>query len=156
MENQSEVDRFRHERQLLDGLDHPNIAKLLDGSVSEDGLLYFVMDFIEGLPIDEYCDRRQLSLTQRLELFRLVGREEMPSAVALKSVQFNLSRIIGPTIAGLVFGVIGIAGCYFPNSAGFLAVIAALWMLRMPPRRAPNGPVVARFGFMSPLTLATN
>ena len=69
----------------------------------------------------------------------LVGREDLPSAVALNSAQFNLSRIIGPTIGGLLFGVIGIAGCYFLNSASFLAVIAALWLLRMPPWRAPEG-----------------
>jgi MFS family permease len=69
----------------------------------------------------------------------VVRREDLPSAVALRSVQFNLSRIIGPTIGGLLFGIIGIAGCYFLNSASFLAVIAALWMLRMPPRRAPDG-----------------
>jgi MFS family permease len=68
----------------------------------------------------------------------LVGREDLPSAVALNSAQFNLSRIIGPTIGGLLFGVIGIAGCYFLNSASFLAVIAALWLLRMPPWRAPE------------------
>ncbi|HEX5082505.1 MAG TPA: MFS transporter [Blastocatellia bacterium] len=69
----------------------------------------------------------------------LVRREDLPSAVALKSAQFNLSRIIGPSIGGLLFGVVGISGCYFLNSASFLAVIAALWMLRMPPRRGPNG-----------------
>ena len=68
----------------------------------------------------------------------LVGREDLPSAVALNSAQFNLSRIIGPTVGGLLFGVIGIAGCYFLNSASFLAVIAALCLLRMPPWRAPE------------------
>jgi MFS family permease len=68
----------------------------------------------------------------------LVGREDLPSAVALNSAQFNLSRIIGPTIGGVLFGVIGIAGCYFLNSASFLAVIAALWLLRMPPWQAPE------------------
>jgi MFS family permease len=68
----------------------------------------------------------------------LVRREDLPSAVALNSAQFNLSRIIGPTIGGLLFGAIGIAGCYFLNSASFLAVIAALWMLRMPPWRPPD------------------
>jgi MFS family permease len=69
----------------------------------------------------------------------LVGREDLPSAVALNSAQFNLSRIIGPTIGGLLFGAIGIAGCYFLNSASFLAVIAALSLLQMPPWRAPDG-----------------
>jgi MFS family permease len=69
----------------------------------------------------------------------LVGRDDLPSAVALNSAQFNLSRIIGPTIGGLLFGAIGIAGCYFLNSASFLAVIAALWLLRMPPWQPPDG-----------------
>jgi MFS family permease len=69
----------------------------------------------------------------------LVRREDLPSAVALNSAQFNLSRIIGPTIGGLLFGVTGIAGCYFLNSASFLAVIAALWLLQLPPWRAPEG-----------------
>ncbi len=68
----------------------------------------------------------------------LVDRDDLPSAVALNSAQFNLSRIIGPTIGGLLFGVIGIAGCYFLNSASFLAVIAALRLLRLPPWDAPD------------------
>jgi len=70
----------------------------------------------------------------------LVGREDLPSAVALNSAQFNLSRIIGPTVGGLLIGVVGVAGCYFWNSASFLAVIAALWLLRMPPWRPPEDP----------------
>jgi MFS family permease len=70
----------------------------------------------------------------------LVGREDLPSAVALDSAQYNLSRIIGPTIGGLLFSAIGIAGCYFLNSASFLAVIPVLWLLRLPPRRASAGP----------------
>jgi MFS family permease len=69
----------------------------------------------------------------------LVRREDLPSAVALNSAQTNLSRIIGPTIGGLLFAVIGIAGCYFLNSVGFMAVIAALLLLRMPPWSAPAG-----------------
>ena len=71
-------------------------------------------------------------------LLDLVGREDLPSAVALNSAQFNLSRIIGPTIGGLALGVIGAAGCYFGNSASFLAVIASLRLLRMPPWRPPE------------------
>ena len=48
--------RFRTERQILAGLDHPNIAKLLDGGSTEDNLPYFVMEHIDGIPVDEYCD----------------------------------------------------------------------------------------------------
>src|SRR5438876_2740869 len=66
------VQRFRNERQILAGLDHPNIARLLDGGTTEDGLPYFVMEYIEGRPLDEYCDRHKLSTVERLKLFRVV------------------------------------------------------------------------------------
>ena len=61
--------RFRTERQILAGLNHPNIAKLLDGGSTEDGLPYFVMEHIDGIPVDEYCDRNRLTVFQRLQLF---------------------------------------------------------------------------------------
>ncbi len=64
--------RFRTERQILASLDHPNIAKLLDGGTTEGGAPYFVMDYIEGVPIDEYCSTSRLSVVDRLELFRTV------------------------------------------------------------------------------------
>src|SRR5579864_3320666 len=64
--------RFRHERQILAGLDHPNIARLLDGGATEDGRPYLVMEYIEGTPITEYCDQRSLPTHDRLELFRTV------------------------------------------------------------------------------------
>jgi tetratricopeptide (TPR) repeat protein len=66
------VQRFRAERQILAMLDHPNIARLLDGGATEDGLPYFVMEYIEGEPIDVYCERRKLSTPERLNLFQSV------------------------------------------------------------------------------------
>jgi serine/threonine protein kinase/tetratricopeptide (TPR) repeat protein len=63
------VHRFRNERQTLAALDHPNIVKLLDGGSAEDGLPYLVMDYVEGLPIDEFCALHQLSVPARLQLF---------------------------------------------------------------------------------------
>src|SRR6266446_8814788 len=63
------IRRFRNERQILAGLSHPNITRLLDGGTTEDGLPYFVMEFIEGRPINEYCDQRRLSTNDRLLLF---------------------------------------------------------------------------------------
>jgi len=62
--------RFRNERQVLAGLDHPCIARLLDGGSTDDGLPYLVMEFVEGLPIDRYCEAHHLSLTERLKLFQ--------------------------------------------------------------------------------------
>src|SRR5205807_1251402 len=64
--------RFRNERQTLAALDHPNIVKLLDGGSTEEGLPYLVMDYVEGVPIDEYCDTHRLSTTEWLQLFRAV------------------------------------------------------------------------------------
>ncbi|MGA9772529.1 MAG: protein kinase [Blastocatellia bacterium] len=64
--------RFRQERQILASLEHANIARLLDGGMSEEGLPFYVMEFIEGEPIDRYCGSRELNVTARLELFRQV------------------------------------------------------------------------------------
>jgi len=64
--------RFRNERQILAGFDHPNIARLFDGGSTETGLPYFIMEYVEGQAIDEYCDSRRLSTAARLELFRTV------------------------------------------------------------------------------------
>jgi len=65
--------RFLNERQILAQLQHPNIARLLDGGVTPDGQPYFAMEYIEGRPIDAYCDEEQLSISERLELFVQVG-----------------------------------------------------------------------------------
>jgi eukaryotic-like serine/threonine-protein kinase len=64
--------RFLSERQILASLNHPNIAKLLDGGTTPAGNPYLVMDYIEGLPIRQYCDQNRLSTGARLKLFRTV------------------------------------------------------------------------------------
>jgi serine/threonine protein kinase len=64
--------RFRHERRILAGLNHPNIAGLMDGGTSADGRPYFVMEYVEGRPIQEFCRERELTIRQRCELFRKV------------------------------------------------------------------------------------
>ena len=63
----------------------------------------------------------------------LVKREDVPNAVAMNSMQFNLARVIGPAIGGLVFATLGAAWCFFINGLSFGAVIVALLMIRMPP-----------------------
>ncbi len=68
----SVIQRFRNERQILASLDHPNITRLLDGGTTEDGLPYFVMEYIQGEPIDKYCEARRLNTTERLKLFQSV------------------------------------------------------------------------------------
>src|SRR5580704_330400 len=63
------ISRFKNERQILASLDHPNIARLLDGGATEEGVPYFVMELVEGQPIDKYCDSDKLGIRARLELF---------------------------------------------------------------------------------------
>jgi non-specific serine/threonine protein kinase/serine/threonine-protein kinase len=64
--------RLHAERQILAGLSHPNIASLLDGGATPSGAPYLVMEFIDGLPITEYCDRQNMGIRRRLELFENV------------------------------------------------------------------------------------
>ena len=64
--------RLVSERQILATLEHPNVGRLLDGGTTESGLPYLVMEYVEGEPIDTYCDRRQLTTGARLRLFRVV------------------------------------------------------------------------------------
>jgi serine/threonine protein kinase len=70
--SQEVLRRFQQEREILATLDHPNIARLLDGGSTEHGLPYFVMEYVAGQPIDIYCDRHKLNVAARLELFRTV------------------------------------------------------------------------------------
>ena len=66
------IQRFVAERQVLARLEHPNIARLVDGGTTDDGLPYLAMEYVEGKPITEYCDDNDLPIGERLELFRLV------------------------------------------------------------------------------------
>src|SRR5438105_11744152 len=72
MDTDSVVQRFRNERQILANLDHPNIARLLDGGATDADLPYFVMEYVEGDPIIKYADANNLSTNERLKLFRTV------------------------------------------------------------------------------------
>jgi non-specific serine/threonine protein kinase/serine/threonine-protein kinase len=84
--------KFETERHILAHLDHPNIAKLLDGGATPDGQPYFVMDFIAGTPIDEHCDTERLPLRDRLKLFLTVC-----SAVQYAHQNFVVHRDIKPS-----------------------------------------------------------
>lgn len=66
------LSRFRHERQILADLVHPNIAALFDGGVTHDGRPYFAMEFVEGQPINEYCSSQRLPVRERVALFMRV------------------------------------------------------------------------------------
>ena len=86
------VSRFKNERQILARLDHPNIARLLDGGTTENGLPYFVMELIEGRPIDEYCESHKLPTEDRLRLF-----SQVCSAVQYAHQRLIIHRDIKPS-----------------------------------------------------------
>jgi tetratricopeptide (TPR) repeat protein len=69
MDTAEVLGRFRHERQILANLEHPFIARLLDGGTTSDGLPFFVMEYVEGVPVDVFCRDRALSVKARLRLF---------------------------------------------------------------------------------------
>jgi serine/threonine protein kinase/tetratricopeptide (TPR) repeat protein len=111
--------RFRTERQILAALDHPHIARLLDGGTTDDGLPYFVMEFIEGQPLYNYCDAHQLSIAERLKLFmsicdalhyahqkQVVHRDIKPSNVLVTSegvpklLDFGIAKLLDPGLVG--------------------------------------------------------
>ncbi len=65
-------ERFRRERQILAGLNHPNITRLLDGGVTPDGELFLAMEYVNGVPLVEYCQQPGRSMTERLRIFRQI------------------------------------------------------------------------------------
>ena len=69
MDSKQVLSRFEAERQALALMDHPNIAKVFDGGMTDQGRPYFVMEFVKGVPLTEYCDQVRLSLKERLNLF---------------------------------------------------------------------------------------
>lgn len=84
--------RFRNERQILAGLNHPNIARLLEGGTTDDGLPYFVMEYVDGQDLISYCFEKNLSLTERLNLFR-----EICSAVSYAHQNLIVHRDLKPS-----------------------------------------------------------
>jgi TolB-like protein/Tfp pilus assembly protein PilF len=113
------LDRFRRERQILAELDHPNIARLLDGGTTAEGVSYLVMEYVEGVSIDVHCDARNLSVEKRLALFRIVcsavsdahrklvvHRDLKPGNILVtahgtpKLLDFGIARILMPQPGG--------------------------------------------------------
>ncbi len=72
LDTESVYERFRKERQILAGFEHENIARLLDGGTTDEGYPYFVMELVEGQPIDEYCDQGRLGVDARINLFQSI------------------------------------------------------------------------------------
>lgn len=72
MDTEEILRRFRQERQILADFNHPNIARLFDGGMTLDGRPFFVLEYVEGEPLNKYADSRQLTIKERLKLFRAV------------------------------------------------------------------------------------
>ena len=113
------LSRFRYERQILAGLDHPHIARVLDGGVTDDGRPYFAMEYVDGEPIDDYCDRHRLSVDDRLALFTtvckavlyahanlVIHRDLKPSNILVtgegivKLLDFGIAKLVREEAAG--------------------------------------------------------
>lgn len=70
VDTEENIQRFRMEQEILARLHHPHIAQLYDGGVTNDSIPYLVMEFVDGIPIDEYCNKHRLTIDERIELFR--------------------------------------------------------------------------------------
>lgn len=70
----------------------------------------------------------------------MVGKEDLPNAIALNSIMFNSARVLGPAFAGMLLAIIGPAWCFTLNGISFLAVILGLWLMKLPPHRAKHNP----------------
>ena len=120
------IRRFRHERQILADLDHPHIGRLLDGGTTTDGLPYFVMEFVEGQPLYQYCDEHTLSIADRLRLFRkvcgavhhahdhsVIHRDLKPGNILVtgagipKLLDFGIAKLLNPDEGSPVFPTTG-------------------------------------------------
>lgn len=120
MDTDEIIERFHYERRILASLNHPNIARLLDGGTTEDGLPYFVMEFIEGEPLLAYCQRYKLGVQARLQLFLqvcravqhthsnlIVHRDLKPSNIlvttneTVKLLDFGIAKVLNTSETGL-------------------------------------------------------
>ena len=115
MDSDAVLQRFRNERQILASLDHPNIARVIDGGAAHDGRPYLVMEYIDGTAITEYCRACRASLETRVELMLqvceavqhahqrlLIHRDIKPSNVLVtgsgvpKLLDFGIAKLLAP------------------------------------------------------------
>ena len=119
MDSEEILRRFRTERQILAGLDHPNITRLLDGGSTATGAPYLAMEYVEGMPVTRYCDTHRLSVPERLQIFRticaaveyahrnlVVHRDLKPANILVtaqgtpKLLDFGIAKLLRPESPG--------------------------------------------------------
>lgn len=128
LQNETTLLRFRVEQQALAGLQHPNIVQMVDAGVTPDGVPYLAMDYVDGEALDAYCDRRELSIRERIELFLqvieavdyahrrflihcdlkfsniLVATGDGTTEASVKLLDFGVSKLLQPEIYGMTEG----------------------------------------------------
>jgi WD40 repeat protein/serine/threonine protein kinase len=111
------AENFRRERQILARLEHPNIARILDGGTTPENMPYLVMEYIDGLPLNVFCEKNELSVRERLELFQdvcravafahqnlVVHRDLKPNNILItgdgkvKLLDFGIAKLLNPDI----------------------------------------------------------
>jgi serine/threonine protein kinase/Tol biopolymer transport system component len=121
--------RFKNERQILASFNHPNIARLLDGGATDEGAPYFVMELVEGQPIDKYCDSHKLGIPARLQLFlqvcsalqyshqhQIIHRDIKPTNILVtadavpKLLDFGIAKVLDSGVLLRLAGVVGLVG----------------------------------------------
>ena len=108
------IQRFKQERQVLAAMDHANIARILDGGDAPNGMPFYVMEFVDGLPVDDHCNTHRLGLTQRIKIFQqmcqavhylhqnsIIHRDLKPSNIlvsndgVVKLLDFGIAKMVG-------------------------------------------------------------
>jgi tetratricopeptide (TPR) repeat protein len=137
MDAEEILNRFRTERQILAGLDHPNITRLLDGGCTSAGAPFIVMEYVEGVPVTQYANTRGLSVKERLILFRTLC-----SAVEYAHRNLVIHRDLKPAnVLVTADGVpklldFGIARLLLPESSGFSSLLTRTNLRMMTPEYA--------------------